>query len=241
MGKRDSLEDLLSGTDRRSDKPIARELQEKRLQMVERWKKDPWAYLTAKDVDGRPVVWTKDERAKSVRPFPGHLQYLKELVKILQNEPRVLLDKASQMFTSTIILLFNDWDCAFHPAVGSLLSKTKESEAVTLLRDKVRFPYSQLPEWVQKLRPTSKTPEKRIDYKAVSSTTLAVAENVAVAEGRGMTTTRAMVDEAAFQDAFEDMVQALMPRCQQFIAWTTPHRGSAGATVFFQLLEREAS
>jgi hypothetical protein len=237
------LEELLAGVQRRSDRQESRDVQEQRMRLVETWSKDPWAYFTGKDVDRRPIVWTKDEvdRSEPLKPFPGHLKYLRRLVKLMQNEPRILIDKARQMYVSTIVLLFNDWDSAFHPVVNSLLSKSKESEAAAMLRDKVRFPFSQLPPWLRAIRPMRLTPANRIDYPLTGSMTLGAAENMAVSEARGRSASRAIVDEAAYQDAFGDMLQALDPMAAQIIAVSSPNLGCPGAQVFFDLLEREAA
>jgi hypothetical protein len=237
------LEDLLAGVTRNSDRQDAKDVQEQRQKLVETWSQDPWAYLTGKDVDGRAIVWTKDEvdRAAPLKPFPGHLAYLKRLVKLMQNEPRLLIDKARQMYISTVMLLFNDWDCAFHPVVSSVLSKNKESEAAAMLRDKVRFPYSQLPAWVRAVRPIRPTPATRIDYPTTGSMTLGAAENMAVSEARGRSASRAMVDEGAYQDSLGAMLQALDPMANQIIVVSSPNLGCPGATVFWDLLDREAS
>ncbi len=236
------LEDLLAGVSRSSDRQVSRDLQEQRQALVVKWSKDPWAWLTGRDVDGRPILWTKDEidRAAPLKPFPGHLKYLRHFVKIMQNEPRILVDKARQMYVSTTVLLFNDWDCAFHVSTNTVLSKNKESEAVAMLRDKVRFPFSQLPAWVRQIRPIRQTPASRIDYPKTYSTTLGAAENMAVSEARGRSASRAIVDEAAFQDAFGDMLQALDPMAAQIIAVSSPNLGCPGAQVFFDLLDRES-
>jgi hypothetical protein len=191
-------------------------------------------------VDGRPIVWTKDEADPKapLKPFPAHLRYIRELVKRLQSEARLQIDKARQMIVSTTVLLFDDWDSRFHIAVNTVLSKSKEEDAVALLRDKVRFPHSQMPEWVRKLCPMNPRPEKRIDYPATSSSTLAVAQNAAVGEFRGRTVRRGIIDEAAFQDSFEDMLTALMPMASQIITMSSPNLGSPGAALFYSLLER---
>jgi hypothetical protein len=238
------LEDLLAGVTRSSDRQEERDTQEKRQNLLALWSKDPWAYLTGRDVDGkRPIVWTKDEvdRQAPLKPFPGHLVYLKRLVKLLQNEQLILIDKARQMYISTVVLLFNDWECAFRQVVNTVLSKTKESEAIAMMRDKVRFPYSQLPAWVRAVRPIRAMPATRIDYPETGSMTLAVAENVAVSEARGRTASRAIVDEAAYHDMFGEIVQALEPMGGQIIAISSPNLGCPGAQVFWELLDREAS
>jgi hypothetical protein len=237
------LEDLLAGVTRKSDRQEERDTQEQRQKLLETWSKDPWAYLTGKDVGGRPIVWTKDEvdRQVPLKPFPGHLRYLKLLVKLLQNEQLLLIDKARQMYISTVVLLYNDWECAFRQVVNTVLSKTKESEAIAMMRDKVRFPYSQLPAWVRAVRPIQRMPAIRIDYPETGSMTLAVAENVAISEARGRTASRAIVDEAAYHDMFGDIVQALEPMGGQIIAISSPNLGCPGANVFLDLLDREAS
>lgn len=237
------LEDLLAAVGRRSDSQAERDLQEKRQELVASWKRDPWNWLAGKDTDGRPIIWTKDEKDKSApyKPFPSNLRYLREFVKVLHNEPLVVIDKARQVYVSTTILLYDDWDSAWNEAVATVLSKTKEEDAVALLRDKVRFPYSQLADWIRQLRPTRPKPEKRVDYPLTNSTTLAVAQNAAVGEARGRSARRAIVDEGAFQDELEDMVMALKPMTSQIILCSSPNLGSPGAAYYFNLLERDAA
>jgi hypothetical protein len=185
-------------------------------------------------------VWDQDEKDRSapLKPFPSHLTYLRELVKVLQNEPRVVIDKARQMYVSTTILQFNDWDSAFHPAVSTVLSKTKEEDAVALLRDKVRFPFMQMPEWLCRLRPLRMKPEKRVDYPLTASSTLAAAQNAAVGEARGRSGRRVIIDESAFQDQLEEMVAAFWPMTYQLILCSSPYLGSPGADYNYALLER---
>jgi hypothetical protein len=238
--KLDLLGDMIAGVRRNSDQQAARDLEEQRLALVAQWT-DPWAWLTGKDTDGRPVIWTKDEKDRSapLKPFPSHSRYLRELVSVLKNEPLVAIDKSRQLYVSTTILLFDDHDSAFNVAVGTVLSKTKEEDACALLRDKVRFPFRQMPQWVQQWRPITMKPEKRITYPQTGSETLAVAQNAAVGEARGRSARRAIIDEGAFQDELEEMVAAFKPMTSQIILCSSPNLGSPGAAYYFGLLERE--
>lgn len=110
-----------------------------------------------------------------------------------------------------------------------------------MLRDKVRFPYSQLPAWVRAVRPIRPTPATRIDYPTTGSMTLGAAENMAVSEARGRSASRAMVDEGAYQDSLGAMLQALDPMANQIIVVSSPNLGCPGAQVFWELLDRAAS
>ena len=59
--------------------------QEERKSLLSAWSQDPWTYLTGKDLDGRPILWTTDERddVTPVKPFPEEKEYLKWLTNEL--------------------------------------------------------------------------------------------------------------------------------------------------------------
>jgi hypothetical protein len=240
----------------------------KRRKLVERWAADPWAYLTAKDLDGRPLIWTKDgaDPETPVKPFPEwattypwqkktlgdrvKLEYLQEYVNVLFTELRraaaektcavVLIDKARQMIVTTATLLFADWRCRLHVGRSWLLSKRTEDEGKALLRDLVRFPYTQMPEWFREAYPSTAKPEVRVAYPQAHSEILAVGENVASSESRGGTKEGFIVDEAARQVEFGSIIAAGRPMASIIVAPTTAEIGNAGAWAFRQLMAGEA-
>lgn len=207
------------------------------------WSAHPWNYLTGRDTDGTPVVWTKDEgdRAQPVKPFPLDKPYLRRYLDLLMEDRPdsriILVDKPRQMMFSTVTLLFAHWDCLFHPARRWLLSKTTEDEASEMLSDKIRYPHSRAPEWVRARLPLRDQPRGRAIYPKTGSYILAVAENVAEREARGGTASGVIVDEAARQATFESILAAVAPMASRVIAITTADIGTPGATAFRRLLD----
>lgn len=271
------LESVLAG-EARSQRGQLREVEDRRKALVSEWSQEPWAFLTGKDLDGRPVVWTKDEDDPKapIKAFPGHLEYLRRFVTLLhcQGDPRafptyrtrpgyewleglaialrvvlkldldadpfynrpLFIDKARQMYVSTAILLFGLWDCGFHQARLWLISKTKEDQSAQLLRDKVRFPFRQMPQWLQSVVSLKPRPEIRVPFTRTNSTMLGVSQNVAASEARGNTASRVLVDEAAVLDLLPDILAAVLPMCPRMILPSTPNL-SAGGPTFVKYLE----
>jgi len=243
-----SLVDLLAGTGDEQHSPQVRIVQDQREKLIALWTSDPWAFLTGTDVDGRPVYWTKDERHASepVRPFPDW-PYLRELVHAFHAELKAAGEsgrcrtiggeKPRQMTFTTTVLGFFNWNCMFHKGRRWLVSKQTEGEAADLIRDKVRFPCSQMPEWLRKARGPRRTPVVRCDYPWSESHILAVGENAADTEFRGGTSTGGLVDEAAFQKRTREIYAAARPQASLMILVTTPNIGNDGATAFREMFD----
>lgn len=210
-------------------------------EQITRWESDCYSFLTAKDEDDYPLLWTKDERDKDtpIKHFPQDKPYLAEIVKAFENEPYIFADKSRQMMLTYSAVLYANWDCMFHPGRLWLLSKNNDEEANTILEDKVRFPWRSLPAWLQDYAPMTLKPADIIRYPATGSKFIAVGQNVDTAEARGSTISGIIVDEAAFQDHFPTIWQAIVPMAQQIIAITTPNIGTPGADFFYEMLERE--
>lgn len=221
---------------------------------------------TTLDRQGKPVpvYWTKDEADPRglPKPFPSwvesfawqqpklgkwvYLDYLEEFVNVLDGELQrayteqecsvVLLDKCRQMITTTATLAFINHNCMFNTARRWIVSKQKEDEAKILLRDKVRFSMSHMPEWLRKQRGCRMKPEIEARYPT-DSTILAVAENVADTAARGGTCTGVLIDEAARQDHFKAIVGAARPMARLIVGLTTAEIGCQGARDFREYAE----
>jgi hypothetical protein len=183
-------------------------------------------------LNGRQIYWTKDERDDSVpsKPFPADWEYLKHYFDVLLYRRLVVVQKCRQMYVSTATLAFILWHCLFAVNRRWLISKVTEDDAKELLRDKIRYPYSQLPEWFKELYPATDTPEVRMDFTRTKSYISAVAENAAVRDLRGGTASGVLVDEAAFQREYKKIWRASMPMAAKLIAVSTPEIGNPGAT-----------
>lgn len=215
---------------------------ELRLELVRRLNRRAWKWLTARDLDGKPIWWTKDERdsKRPVKPFPRkpHLKRILDAYQFSGAEV-FLLDKSRQMMATTSAVLYAHYVCSTQVGRRCILSKTTEAEAIEVLTDKVRFPWSQTPEWFQGIYPIQ-GPLRRIDYPNTGSYIMAVGQNVADAEARGGTASLVIVDEAARQDSFEQILAACLPMASMVIAITTAELGGPGAAYYYQLLERGA-
>lgn len=209
--------------------------------LLDLWESDPWEYLTGKDTDGRPIIWTVDERddKNPVKPFPSDKPFLKQLVKELMDEDRriVFIEKSRQMYISTICMLLIDWYCSFFDDREVVVSRVKEGSAIKLINDKIRRTHGRKPEWLKEYQGVTKRPAAVITYKCTGSTVTAVAQNFAHTDSRGITGSLVMVDEAAYQDYFPQIYQAVLPMSNKLWAVTTPHIGNPGAALFRQLAE----
>ncbi len=203
-------------------------------ELLEYWAKHPWNWLSGTDFDGTPLIRTADEKdeERPIKPYPTDKPYLKRLVQILVDERLVMVDKSRQMIVSTTCLLVIDWYCRFRDARRWLVSKHKEGESVELIKDKIRRVHERLPKWVQEALPQSKTPAIRVDYPGTGSYIRAVAQNVAQSEARGGTASGMLIDEAARQDQFGDIMAASLPMAGKIWAVTTAMVGSQGARTF---------
>ena len=139
-------------------------LQDKRLALMEYWGKNPWLYMNGRDIPdqeqdpewfesgGRPIYWTVDERDEenAVKPFPSvmdpeNFAYLKDLTTELWGKYRIVfLDKARQVFATTLACANIDWFGTFRDEREVFVSRVKEQSAVKLINDRIRTPHSRL-------------------------------------------------------------------------------------------------
>ena len=210
-----------------------------RLAALKSWSEHPWNFLTGVDpLTDKPIYWTKDEGDKitPIKKFPVDWEYIYHLSDVFVNEEIVVVEKARQMFMTTFVLGMMFWDCLFHDARRWLISKITEDDAIDLLRDKIRFPYSRLPPWFQGLYQASGTPSFRMDFSGTSSYIKAVAENAAIGDLRGGTASGVLCDEAAFQRELPKIWAASTPMAAKIILLTTTEVGNPGARWFRKLL-----
>lgn len=210
------------------------------LRLDEEMAKDPWKFVTAVDpLTKRSLIWTRDEsHPDGFRPFPKK-RYLERFYEVMHNEQWVFVEKSRQMIVSTACCLYICWDCIYHNARRWLVSRSKEEDAIELLRDKIRAPWGQMPEWYQQLHPLSQAPLKMIRVTPTESYIQAVTENVANRTARGGTATGLLLDEAAFQDAAREIYTAAAPMAQKIFVVTTPSLGLGGAFVRAKIEEAQ--
>lgn len=255
--RRNAIRELLFDTrDGLSDKKT-----EARLELVEIWRKDSWAYVTGRDVpldycdcaagdlhakvhawycakNGRPIYWTVDERddAMPTKPFPRHKDYLYHIGKELWTYRISLLDKVRQMYITTFCASQLDWYGTFVDEREMFVSRMKEESAVKLINDKIRTPHSRKPKWLRELFPMTEEPAKVITYAFTNSTITGVSQNFATSDARGPTASVILVDEAAFQEFFRAIYTAVLPMATRLWAVSTANIGNPGAAFFKELI-----
>ena len=213
-----------------------------RAALVTAMKQSPWAFFSARDpFSDQPLLYTKDEsHPEGKRPWPDK-SYLRELVHVLSEENVVFVEKSRQMIVSTACCLYAMWDCLVHENRRWLVSRSKESDAIELLRDKIRAPWNMLPKWLQELFPMTMTPSDIIRFPGTLSLIQAVTENVANRTARGGTASGIIIDEAAYQDQARDIYAAAAPMATKLFVVSTPSIGLGGQWMRRMIARVEAS
>jgi hypothetical protein len=103
-----------------------------------------------------------------------------------------------------------------------LISRTIEKDAMELIRDKIRAPWSLSPEWFKAAVPISEAPMGLVHVENTDSYVQAVSENVANRSARGGTASGFLLDEAAFQDQSRDIITAAAPMTSRILMISTP-------------------
>lgn len=209
-----------------------------RRALLKTWAGDPWAFLTGRDVDGTPMIVTQDE-LDDVHPFkafPGDKPYLRELAAELMGPQQVtLVDKARQMYVSTLCMLLLYWLVLFHRGRKCFVSKQIGELAEMLLEDKVRSTHRRAPAWFQEAIPLSMTPAAVATAAHTGSEIICVSQNAAARSFKGNTASIVLMDEVAVQEFFGDMLEAAQPMARRIWAVTTAFHGNPGATKFLEL------
>jgi hypothetical protein len=209
-----------------------------RRELLKGWAADPWAFLTGRDVDGKPMIVTQDEidEARPFKAFPTDKPYLQRLTRDLfaDSEQTKLVDKSRQMMVSTLCMLLLYWLIMFKRGRKAFVSKQTQELAEMLLADKVRGVHERTPEWFQAALPLSMKPSA-IARAHTGSEIICVAQNAAVRSFKGNTASVVLIDEAAVQEEFENMLQAAGPMAGKIWAVTTAFHGNPGAATFRRL------
>ena len=222
----------------RSEEPPA--TMEERRELLREWSRDPWDFLTGRDTDGRQIIYTKDEgdTEHPFKPFPAK-PHLYRLTKDLMGDARVVLvDKSRQMMVSTLCCLLILHHVLFRRGRLVFISKQKRELAEMLIRDKLVGPYERMPEWVRVALPLEMT-KSQVVATRTDSRVNAVAQNAAVGEFRGNRASIVLVDEAAFQEFFPQMIGAAKEMTDRLWAVTTANSGNQGAERFLELAREE--
>ena len=213
---------------------------EERRALLREWSRDPWDFLTGRDTDGRQIIFTKDEGDGDhpYKPFPAKPHLFRLTRDLFADEKVVLVDKSRQMMVSTLCCLLLLHLILFRRGRNCFISKQKRELAEMLMRDKIAGPYERLPVWVRDALPLEIN-KSQIVATRTDSRISAVAQNAAVGEFRGNRASIVLVDEAAFQEYFREMVGAAREMCDRMWAVTTANAGNPGAERFLELAREE--
>lgn len=209
-----------------------------RRELLKLWARDRWAFLTGKDVDGAPLIVTQDEldEVHPHKPFPTDKPHLKALSDELFGPQQVtLVDKSRQMMVSTLCVLLLYWTILFHRGRLCFISKQTQDLAEVLLRDKMRGVHLRTPDWFQDVMRLTMEPKDGAEALYTGSRVQCVAQNAAVRAFKGNTASIILIDEAAVQEYFADMLQAAKPMAKRIWAITTAYHGNPGAETFYRL------
>jgi hypothetical protein len=244
VSKPDLLASLLAGG---SDLAADAEIAQKRDSLLYLWRRDPWEFLTGKDVDGTPAIWTKDERDREnpFKPFPNY-PYLRAWIDVLEASRPPAPDtadligcvKSRQMMISWATLLWIYAKCLFSPGQRWIYTKTSQNQANTILREKLETSSERLPAWLRERYPSIHT-RGFIEFPITDSSIIGGDRDTAKSGARGGTCSGVFIDEATSQQGLEDLVGATLPMASMVIVVSTPDEGTASATVFRSMMECE--
>ena len=144
----------------------------------------------------------------------------------------ILVDKTRQLYVSYLLLLLSGWYGAFYDEREIVVSKVKAEDAIKLINDKIRDTFNRLPGWVQEALGMEQQPQDIIKFGQTRSTITGVAQNFAFSSARGITGSLIVVDEAAYQPYFTQILQAVLPMSVRLWAVTTANLGNPGALTF---------
>lgn len=199
-------------------------------------------FLTAVDpttirTDGKTnYVWnTTDERDKinPEKPFPNWL-YLAVLFDLIDTYSVVGVEKSRQVLATTAIMAHTFHDAAFRRSRKTLVSKATLPEAQEIIEAKIRVPASRMPPWIRETLAIEDKPASKIRFPNSGSVIMAVAENAAVRTMRGVTASRVIVDEAAFQKFLDAMMRSALPMSASIVALTSADGGEVGGQAFIE-------
>lgn len=201
------------------------ELELKAMQ-IEIWASDPWQWV-------KDCCWTVDEADEGkIKRFPDK-EYLKYITDVWMRESILAIPKTRRMMLSWIMLALHLWEALFKPNGAIFIQSKKEEDSDFLIGDRrMMFIYNNLPKeysW----------PIASYKYCNISFSNGSFVKGVAQGADqlRQYTASRVMVDEAAFQEKFEEAWAALKPTIQG--GGKVVLISSAGPGFFQRLVEGE--
>lgn len=184
-------------------------------------------------------VNTRDEAdsVESVKPFPVHLEYVRELWALLDEKQTICIAKSRQMLVSWIIAAFAVWMARFKAHKGVYWQSQQWRDAVAMVcmpsggfQGRAQFIEQNLPAW---LRLPVKESEGRLQYPNGS---IIEALSGGPDQVRGKTISLYIGDEFAYQTDQEGVYKAVSPLIQKgakaFFVSTPNGSSNQFATLF---------
>lgn len=205
----------------------------KRKVLLAHMNEHPWNTLTAKDIDGKPIVFTKDEKSGLFRPFPDR-DYLKHYVYTLMDPSIAILivEKNRQIMASFTALLVEWWRILHLEAQNVFISRKKKETSMKLIEDKIRDTHRKLPKWLKAEWRITEEPKDIIRCPDTGSQIMAVPMTFAKSESRGDSASSIVVDESAYQDELPNIMTAAISMARRITLISSPNaRGLGGQTM----------
>lgn len=177
--------------------------EKKRREQMRAWENDPWLFI-------KDCCKTVDEADEGkIKSFPEKA-YLKHVCDVWQRETILAIPKTRRMMLSWIMLALHLWEALFKKNSAIFIQSKKEEDSDFLIADRrLMFIYSHLPEGYS-------WPKASYKYCNVAFSNGSYVKGIAQGADqlRQYTASRVLVDEAAFQDKFEEAWGALKPTIQ---------------------------
>lgn len=193
-------------------------------------------------------VWTRDESdpLQSVKPFPVHKPYVRELWKILHQNPLVAIAKSRQMLVSWTVCAFCVWWARFHPHAAIYWQTQRQEDADEMVctaggghAGRMQFIERHLPSWLQVKRHET---HGNIQYEPNGSMIQALAGGAN--QIRGKVASIIVEDEFAHQEEARGVYTSVAPIIQRgtrFIAISTPNgRGNVFSDIYHGVPQQQA-
>lgn len=215
----------------------SRELKMRREEIYQGTLLHPWAFLSARDIDGSALVKTVDRGTTggaSVRDYPSEREYLKALVYELYDPDNflVVMQKTRQILASFTVLLGNAfWPCLKYANTEAIVSRNKEEGAIKLVREKVVDTWKQLPPWYRALCPIANKPQEQVKFLANGAHILAVSQNFPNSESRGDSAGIVVVDEADYQSNLPQIITSTLPMAGKIILLSSAKKDGEGSRI----------
>lgn len=220
----------------------ARDIAARRSIITHEMGRSTWDFLTAKDYDGRPLIWTKDEKGdvgEKIKPYPTDKPYLHALCDVIDDPLNFILicEKTRQLMFSYTVLLAMYKRIIMGQGENVFVLRGKKESSIKIINDKVRDTHRNAPAWFRAEFPISDEPKNVIHAENTGSLIQAASKSLATAESRGDSGT-VVADEAAYETNLPDIHTAAIAMARQIIYISTPKRAGAGSETMQKMIKK---